>query len=181
MFKLFWTPCSEVCNRDRVTWIEYVNDLMIDRPDIPIGMYGKWASYVNDMRVKQGIAGLPDLPVVQAPVQEPAIKDLGNAPRMQTKPEVLTSKIPTKPIVGEVALKLNEPHKSGTIDKVDATKDQEMDVMLSKLRGQGLNVSSTTLYRPQVSSDVPVFAVKSKVKLVCESGRGRGRRKASLN
>ena len=74
-------------------------------------------------------------------------------------------------------------HVQGGIVIENQTKDvnvnKEVSAMLSRLRGQGLVVSSTEVNK-QVAAPT-VFAVKSKAKIVGETGRGRGRHKTSLN
>ncbi len=48
--------------------------------------------------------------------------------------------------------------------------DQEMDMMLTILRGQGLDVPSTYLPKPSALDNPTIFVIKSKVKSVSESG-----------
>jgi hypothetical protein len=38
------------CNREKVSWLDYVNDLMIARPDVPEDSYGKWSNLVKESR-----------------------------------------------------------------------------------------------------------------------------------
>ncbi len=48
----FGPHARRVCNREKVTWIEYVDGLMNEYPDIPEEYFGKWATYVHELRAK---------------------------------------------------------------------------------------------------------------------------------
>jgi hypothetical protein len=60
-------------------------------------------------------------------------------------------------------------------------QNQETDVMLSKLWGQGLVISSTTPIKQSITPSAAILAFKSKVKSVGDFGQNCNCSKASLN
>ena len=165
----FGAHARKACNQERVLWIQYVSDLMTANPEIPIDFYGKWAAYVNELRGKaEGPQqGKPD-EECEKPMQNEAataaaatkiIRTTANNPKPMGK---------GKHAVSDVAVRTEQ-------------QNQEVDAMLQRLRGQGLVVSTADLAKHKESFNRPLVDSKSEVKGASESGRGRGRRKASLN
>jgi hypothetical protein len=178
----FGPHARKACNRERVAWIEYVSDLMKAKPEIPDDFYGKWAPYVREWREKTGnnVKAGPNREGKLSTSEMDQIIQTGSASEAASEPVVTSHAI--EPVVAPGA-KSATHHVQGEIVIDNQTKDvnvdKEVSAMLSRLRGQGLLVSSTAGTK-QVAAPT-VFAVKSKAKIVGETGRGRGRRKTSLN
>ena len=159
----FGPHARRVCNREKVTWIQYVSDLMKEYPDIPDELYGKWATYVHELRAKREVPAstemILDLPPITATTDEPVSLPLNSPQAPQgTKADPL-KKIPSKPV----------------------TEDYNVNKRLVILRGQGINITQA----PQVHNDTDTNAAplpaSTKNRNGHENGRGRGRRKTSLN
>ena len=171
---------------------------MTARPEIPDEHYGKWATYVHEMKAKSGVS--PVEPVVAKPI-------LPAKPASPAKTNVSPTKVPSSPLENtvspfsdaannlEASLSVNLNRKSNSPSRVfnvvvkDSAKvksinadlpSEDVDEMFSRLRGQGVVISATTL---PMKPNAEISATKSKMNFVSEPGRGRGRdqRKNSLN
>jgi hypothetical protein len=180
----FGPHARKTCNQERVTWIEYVGELMKVKPEIPDEFYGKWAPIVHEIRVKLG-GNVKVNSDTAGGVATPAID--------QSKANSVKSVTPT----GEAPKSLDLVVRQGAVTKTkqvntnvekekrvsDQTQDvEEVNAMLSRLQDQGLEVSSSNV--PNQQAGVRFVAVKSNTKSAYDTGhtgRCRSRRKASLN
>jgi hypothetical protein len=149
---------------------------MNDFPDIPQEFYGKWLDYVQEMRRKRDSTTLEVRgTVVPDPVpSQPTSSD--DNPTLPVLPPITT---PTPVQHSLKTQNLNESLPKQSTNNYPG--DEYVNKKLSRLRGLGLNISTTSSPTPELAGIMSGIIPSIKPKNACESNRGKGRRKTSLN
>ncbi len=169
----FGPHARRVCDREKVPWIEYVSQLMHEHPEIPEDFYGKWAPYVHELRTKTGpktdeTTGIIDTSkTTKGTIQDETVHT--EQLRVEGDKEINSQ---TEP---KITHSISNVIKPAIVPRVDEATNKK----LLKLRGLGLNVSTTPT--AELDNILPTNPTTNKVKSVNENSRGRGRRKTSLN
>jgi hypothetical protein len=175
----FGPHARKSCDRAKTSWIQYVGELMTDRPDIPEEFYGKWAPMVKEMREETN-------KITQPPSGgSPTRKSTGD-PEIISEPAKDNGTYTSngKEITKTKATDDSQSNVSFTKTASDYTDVGNMDRKLLKLRGQGIIISTKTNTKqppPSGESSTEATIIDNKMRSLKESSRGRGRRKTSLN
>lgn len=164
----FGPHARKSCNQEKVSWLIYVNDLMKARPEIPEEFYGKWANLVQEVQESRD-SPIENVRTVAPISDETPIPIMSNITSSETNEQEHSQR-------GVKNLK-SSPAKMPQIQ----TQDRVMEHVLSKLRGQGLTISTSAAIPQQEDHLIDSISMRTKIKRTNEQGRGRGRRKTSLN